>query len=470
MIVLRVLMKVVSLVAISLLCLKVSVAQSPPENTLQAGSVVEISSSPDQSYAAYLPTSYTADKKWPAVFCLDPRARGKTAAERFSSAAEKYGYVVFCSNNSRNGLYGETITKIVSEFWLDAHKRFSIDENRTYFAGFSGGSRLAANYAVGCQGCVAGVLASGAGFPASLTPNQKTRFAYFGVVGVDDFNFGEMRELEKKFSALESPYHFQNFNAGHEWAPPASLEVALAWFSLQAMRSGKCEKDEKFIDQQYAARVTEAERLLAVQQLIDSQKSFQSIVRDFENLRDVKLAAEKAAQLRKSAELRKEEQAEGELFQRQLREAGEIRMLWMKAPDPDESRTPRYEANVRLNDWRKKKELTTDSRERRLARRILSHLLVESYEAAQANLREQKDYSLAIGNFQLARAIEPQSPNLAYELARVYALNRDKKMAIQVLEEAVGLGFKDPARIKSDEAFSALSGEARFQKLLLKLN
>src|SRR5258705_5619231 len=178
MIVLRVLMKVVSLVAISLLCLKVSVAQSPPENTLQAGSVVEISSSPDQSYAAYLPTSYTADKKWPAVFCLDPRARGKTAAERSSSAAEKYGYLVFCSNNSRNGLNGETITKIVSEFWSDAHKRFSIDENRTYFAGFSGGSRLAASYAVSCQGCVAGVLASGAGFPASLTPNQKRRFAY----------------------------------------------------------------------------------------------------------------------------------------------------------------------------------------------------------------------------------------------------------------------------------------------------
>jgi hypothetical protein len=176
------------------------------------------------------------------------------------------------------------------------------------------------------------------------------------------------------------------------------------------------------------------------------------------------------AQLSKSAELRKEEQAESELFQRQLREAGEIRLLWMKAPDPDESRTPRHEANIRLSDWRKTKESTADSRERRLARRILSHLLVESVEAAQANLRERRDYALAISNFQLARAIEPQNSNLAYELARVYALNRDKKMAIQVLEEAVGLGFKDAARIKSDEAFSALSEQPRFQKLLVGLN
>src|SRR5258705_6939668 len=175
MIVLRVPMKVVSLVAISLLWMNVSIAQSPPETCLQAGSVVEkvlISSSADQSFAAYLPTSYTADKKWPAVFCLDPRARGKTAAERFSSGAEKYGYVVFCSNNSRNGLYGETITKIVSEFWLDAHKRFSIDKNRTYFAGFSGGSRLAANYAVGCQSCVSGRHSSGVGRHCRRCPNQ----------------------------------------------------------------------------------------------------------------------------------------------------------------------------------------------------------------------------------------------------------------------------------------------------------
>lgn len=52
----------------------------------------------------------------------------------------------------------------------------------------------------------------------------------------------------------------------------------------------------------------------------------------------------------------------------------------------------------------------------------------------------------------------------------MYALNRDKKAALQTLDEAVALGFKDQARIKSDEAFAVLAGEARFQKLLLGMN
>ena len=56
-----------------------------------------------QSYALYLPSSYSPTGKWPILYAFDPGARGKIPLERFKEAAEKYGWIVVGSNNSRNG-------------------------------------------------------------------------------------------------------------------------------------------------------------------------------------------------------------------------------------------------------------------------------------------------------------------------------------------------------------------------------
>src|SRR5690348_17102495 len=56
-----------------------------------------------QSYALYLPSNYTPDRKWPILYAFDPGAHGRAPVERFKEAAEKYGWIVVGSNNSRNG-------------------------------------------------------------------------------------------------------------------------------------------------------------------------------------------------------------------------------------------------------------------------------------------------------------------------------------------------------------------------------
>ncbi|HKQ93218.1 MAG TPA: hypothetical protein VJZ77_21330, partial [Blastocatellia bacterium] len=55
-----------------------------------------------QSYALYLPSNYTTDRRWPVIYAFDPAARGLRPVERFKDAAEKYGYIIVGSNNSRN--------------------------------------------------------------------------------------------------------------------------------------------------------------------------------------------------------------------------------------------------------------------------------------------------------------------------------------------------------------------------------
>src|SRR4051812_19672814 len=63
---------------------------------------IATASDPEMTYAAYLPSSYSADHKSPVVFVLDPRRRGAFAAELFRDAAEQYGWIVISSNNTES--------------------------------------------------------------------------------------------------------------------------------------------------------------------------------------------------------------------------------------------------------------------------------------------------------------------------------------------------------------------------------
>jgi predicted esterase len=435
---------------------------------LPTGAVVEsvaVRSDPAQSYALYLPNAYAPERKWPLLICFDPLARGRVPVERFRKAAEAYGFVVVGSNNSRNGVDGRVVSDYISSLWSDAHERLSIDDARVYAAGFSGGSRLATGFAANCRGCVAGVFASGAGFPSASPPARKLPFALFGAVGFDDFNFGEMRELQKRLDESGSVSLFETFEGGHGWPPEEVCEKALAWFRLRAMRDGALAKDEKFIDAQLSARLADAGRRLAKRQNVDAYESYLAVARDFQGVRDVSAAADGAARVKGSRELKSELQTESELARRQAQAASGVRALWAKRAEDDEQPTPRLEARARLAELRKKGGLAEDSAERRLARRVLSELLIGAYEEANAAASRRKDYETASAALELARGVEPKDANLAYELARLYALGGRKRYALDALEEAVKLGFDDGARMTSDSAFASLSREQRFQKL-----
>jgi dienelactone hydrolase len=440
--------------------------------TLPKGTVVEsvaVREDTSQSYALYLPAAYAPERRWPLLICFDPLARGKLPVERFRKAAEEYGMILVGSNNSRNGLDGATVSKYLSSLWADAHERFSIDDARVYAAGFSGGARLATGFASNCRGCVAGVFASGAGFSSGSPPTQPLPFALFGAVGYDDFNFGEMRELQKALDAAGSASVFETFDGGHEWPPEEVCRRALAWFRLRAMRDGPLAREEKFIDAQLASRLADAERRLAGKEYVDAYEGYLAVVRDFRGLRDVSAVADNAARLKSSSGLKSELQTEAELARRQTQAASEIRTLWTKRAEGDETPTPRQEARDRLADRRKKSALAEDSSERRLSRRVLFELLIGAYESANAAVSRRKDYEAAAADLELARAVEPKDANLAYELARVYALGGQKRPALQALEEAVGLGFKDGGRLTSDAAFASVSRESRFQKIVSTL-
>src|SRR5262245_29732887 len=148
---------------------------------LPRGQVVEdlkCAGDPTQSYAVYLPSNYSGERAWPLLMGFHPAARGRAIVDTYREAAERYGYVVAGSNNSRNGPW-EVSMAAVRALSADIEQRLSIDPNRLYLTGHSGGTRVAMQVALDSK-VVAGVIASSAGYPDSK-PRKTVPFAIFGT-------------------------------------------------------------------------------------------------------------------------------------------------------------------------------------------------------------------------------------------------------------------------------------------------
>ncbi len=197
-----------------------------PAADLPKGAVidrVETTANPQQSYALYLPSTYSPDRPWPTLYCLDPMARGRVPVERFSKAAERAGVIVAGSNNSRNGP-SEPVRDAIQAIVNDTHGRFNIDDSRVFVTGFSGGARVALQWAQASP--LAGVIAVGAGFMGTDVPKE-FRTRVFASAGIDDFNYGELYMLSRELAVRGVDHRFEEFQGGHEWLPPAAAEHAL---------------------------------------------------------------------------------------------------------------------------------------------------------------------------------------------------------------------------------------------------
>jgi pimeloyl-ACP methyl ester carboxylesterase len=210
----------------------VGVAQVSGLRTGQIIDPVQCAADPSQTYALYLPSHYSAHRRWNLILAFDPRGQGRQGVEHLQAAAEKYGYIVAGSNNSRNGPPQVSLTA-AQAMWTDVGKRLSINPKRTYTAGLSGGARIAMKVALDSDQ-IAGVIASSAGFPPGHRRSD-LRFVVFGTAGTEDFNYLEMRQLDQE---LSSPHRVVIFEGGHTWLPSALAVEAVEWLELQAAHPG----------------------------------------------------------------------------------------------------------------------------------------------------------------------------------------------------------------------------------------
>ncbi|HSN50405.1 MAG TPA: hypothetical protein VLR52_04170, partial [Bacteroidales bacterium] len=104
---------------------------------------VECVSDSGFTYSVYLPTSYSGKIRFPVILSFDPHGSGNLPVTLYKDLAEKYGYILTGSDNSRNGQDGNLTMSAIRSLINEVKTRFSVDTNRIYTLGFSGGARVA---------------------------------------------------------------------------------------------------------------------------------------------------------------------------------------------------------------------------------------------------------------------------------------------------------------------------------------
>lgn len=434
---------------------------------LPTGKVIEkvvCQTNASHSYALYLPSNYTPEKRWPILYGFDPGARGLMPVERFKEAAEKYGYIVAGSNNSRNGP-GVPLSEIVKALLEDTHTRFSIDDRRVYATGLSGGARVACMVAEALKGGIVGVIACGAGFPPGAGPSKNTPFIFFGTAGSEDFNLIELKELDKTLDSLSITHRVVIFEGGHAWAPKELCAEAIEWMELQAMRAGRKEKDDKLIAELWAKGLKQARESEEAKKVYDAYVRYQALADGFKGLREVAEFENKANQLKSSKEVKAYLKQEKEEEQKQRAGMNEFFSRYGQLKESDNRMAAIRDLKNMIADWRKKADEKEATSDRIAARRLLTQFSVSLSEEATM-MRQQKNYEQAAIALTLAAEIRPDNPQALYRLADVYALGGKKKQALETLKRAVEKGFSDAAEIERNQNFSSLRHEAEYQQLI----
>jgi predicted esterase len=196
---------------------------------------------PTQTYTLYLPSTYQPTRTWPLLLVFDPGGRAARAAEVFRDAAERFGWIVAASENSRNGAWEPTL-RAVNAMWPALLGGYAVDERRVYAAGHSGGATVA--WMLARQtGQLAGVIVSGQPNPESRE-NKGKPFAWFGMAGHVDFNFMEVKKIDQDLAKTAGPHRVEFFDGGHQWPPPDLIARALGWMEIVAMKDGRRPRDQ----------------------------------------------------------------------------------------------------------------------------------------------------------------------------------------------------------------------------------
>jgi dienelactone hydrolase len=442
---------------------------------------VECIDHPEQSYALYLPSNYSPEGKWPILYIFDPGARGSMPVILAKDAAEKFGYIVMGSNNSRNG-QPKLDLDAANAIWNDSHRRFTIDDYRVYFAGFSGGARLATAIALGCHDCAAGVISSGAGFPLDKPPSAQTHFSYFATIGMSDFNYPEAVVLAQQLDQLDLPHRLRRFDGTHEWAPAEVWFEALAWMNLLAMRQDRLTRDSEFITQQFEAETQRAQEFEKRGDIYAAWWEYRGVASDFAGLRDVASITKHADELYHSPSMHNAEKQEREDFKEQQRLAGpivsgmatlakgggdqaeigqqlhgqstELRVAkeQQRLAGPTISGTEmlaegdgshadiRHQLHGQIAALWNAKEHERNEDRRRVMARALGVIRSIAYESAEDRMRAG-DAALASIYFELASDALPKEPWLLIKVAQAQAQSGHRKDALDALRRAQGMGL-----------------------------
>ncbi len=402
------------------------------------------------SYTYYLPSYYDDSVKFPVFFIFDPHASGELPINLYKSYAEKYGYILVASNDSKNGTDYQKINNIINSLLDDVLKRLSVDKNRIYTMGFSGGARVASLMAFN-KYLVRGCILCGGGLMQNIQANHKINILTF--VGNSDFNLNELLELKK--SIPDSFYnHLIIFDGKHQWPDSVTIEDAFYWTIFNEMRDKLRVLDKNIINEFYDKNIKLAQKYYNT----DNLKTYYtySKIYDFLNglikLNDIK---NELSAISKTSKYKNQ--------------VSELKNILKNEQIREQNLMQNYDTKDTV--WWKNKihELAADTLQNNLKshsnKRILAFLGLVSY--MQVNNAIQQNQILIADKYDaIYKYVNPDNPEAFYLGALIAAKQNNTDKVLKNLSQAIAVGFDDFNRLNTNPAFGYLLNNQQFQNII----
>jgi hypothetical protein len=360
----------------------------------------------------------------PLLIILDSGGDGLMAVKKIQPAISQIPCLVVGSDRVRNNFQGyiQAIELLIREF----SQNYSVSQ--IYIAGFSGGARMAFEYAR--VHAVQGVLMCGAG--PSVNSNEGMPCPVYMIAGTTDFNFSETYYNPLKRSGqpkLMSGY----FRGIHEWPPTEMLYDGLLFLTGKSISGG-----DVLLKMESAELSTKADSMLSINETFFALK-----------------ACELALQFNprnKMAKRQWEEFKTNSGFQGDINKIESDLML--------ESRINQAYAEASMTQdsawwFNELKQLSIEidnntGAEKDHFLRIKAFLGILFYSRLNVLIHTQPGNGQIIHMLAVYRKAEPENPDVYYDFA-LYSLKRgNEEMSLTYLKTALSLGFKDQAKLGND--------------------
>jgi hypothetical protein len=214
----------------------------------------------------------------------------------------------------------------------------------------------------------------------------------FGTVGLDDFNYIELRQLDRE---LRSAHRVVFFEGGHTLPPDEIALEAIEWLELRAMATTARPRDDALVNRLWSKRMAAVE---SAGETAAAVPLLQAIAAEFNGVRDVTDVTTRAAELSKREPIRRaltqqrdDDEAETRLIERILELEAGLRT--------DERRSDSLMTlRVVLEDCFKQANAASESPARRRARRVLRVVSTGASQRVQ-----DPDYLKLIEKYRLPR-------------------------------------------------------------------
>ena len=411
-----------------------------------------------QIYAVYLPSHYDTSKKWPIIYLFDPHGVGNLPVLLYKDLAEKYGFILAGTYNSKNGMQWDASEKAGEAFIKDTWIRLSLDNNRLYTFGFSGGAKVASMIAI-ADGGIAGVVACGGGFPEEHPP-LKQPFSFISFVGDKDFNNVTVKQLDKLLDSTNLSHQLMEFNGKHQWPPVSQIEQAFQWLDLDAMRTKTMPKNDSIIKSVRDRFLNEAADWHKKRNIVEEYYTYKKLLNFLRDLDDLGKYAAKVQEFENSDALEKYFKDE-QIFEAE--EAQEILEFRAHMGKMDQAW---WENKVSI--MKKQIQRDTTSPVALQTQRMLGYLSLVMYMGASGEMNQGNIQAATYFNG-LYAMVDPTNPEHCYINATLDMAAKNTGKALENLKEAVKLGFTDSRRLEQDNNFTSLRNMPEYKTLLKEM-